>query len=220
MTEVDQPEPGTRGANDIEVRAIAAERLTFFADAVIAIALTLLALDLTPPSGATNAEFFHSLAEHNEEYQAFLISFLVIAGHWASHHRIFRYVTHLDGRLTMLTMLWLLMQVTTPFATRVITEGGALQARFGLYAVVQIIADLLFMSMMREIQVHHMYRDDTPPGLFRSTYLRLAALAGGFAISIPLSFVTLYSYLVWIAVPVAMHWTHRVADLREHRSTT
>lgn len=191
-------------SGDIEVRGIAAERLTFFADAVIAIALTLLALDLTPPSGTTAAELWRSAVSHSDEYKAFLISFLVIAAHWRSHHKVFRYVTHLDGRLTTFTLCWLLAQVVTPFATRIITGDGAYAFRFGFYALVQVLADVMFLLMTREIQVRRMYREDTPPGMFTGTYLRTFGIGGGFLVSIPLSFVSQYSYLLWIVVPVAV----------------
>ncbi|MEC3979770.1 TMEM175 family protein [Amycolatopsis sp. H20-H5] len=88
----------------LEVRAVAAERLTFFGDAVIAIALTLLALELPLPEGATNGELLHSALEHRWEYIAFLVSFLVIGAHWSGHHRVFRYVTSLGGKLGTLTL--------------------------------------------------------------------------------------------------------------------
>ena len=120
MTTLDRPE----SEGELEVRAIAAERLTFFADAVIAIAVTLLALDLPVPAGDTNSAMLHSAFDHRDGYLAFCISFLVIASHWRGHHSVFRYVTHLDGRLTGLTIGWLFLQVVTPFATRVITGNG------------------------------------------------------------------------------------------------
>src|SRR4051794_6272309 len=112
-------------AGAVEVRAIAAERLTFFGDAVIAIALTLLALELPLPEGTTNAEVLHSAFEHRESYLAFLISFMVIGAHWRGHHQVFRYVTSISGPVTTLTIYWLLMQVITPFATHVLTGDGA-----------------------------------------------------------------------------------------------
>ena len=126
----------------LEVRAIAVERLTFFADAVIAIAITLLALDLPVPTGETNRELLHSVGEHYPEYIAFLISFLVVGAHWRGHHRTFRYVTLLGGQLPRLTMYWLLMQVITPFATRVLTSDGAFQARFIFWIAVPLLTRL------------------------------------------------------------------------------
>src|SRR4051794_8977616 len=85
--------------NATVARAVAAERLTFFADAVIAIAITLLALELPTPLGSTNHELLESVGEHQGEYIAFLISFVVIGAHWSGHHRVFRHVESIGGRL-------------------------------------------------------------------------------------------------------------------------
>jgi uncharacterized membrane protein len=189
---------------DLEVRVVAAERLTFFADAVIAIAITLLALELPRPEGATNAEVLHSVAEHRGEYIAFLISFVVIGAHWRSHHRVFRYVTSSDGLLSRLTIYWLLMQVLTPFATKVLTGNGAFQVRFIFYATVQTMAGVLFLLMVWEIRRRTLYRPDTPPVMFTNAVARTAIMAGAFLVSIPVSFFTGYAYLCWIGVPVAI----------------
>ncbi len=203
MTSVDPQDPGKFSAGEIEVRAIAVERLTFFADAVVAIAITLLALDLPLPRGATNAEFWQSALDHRDEYLAFAISFLVISAHWNGNHRVFRYVTYLDGRLAGLTMGWLFTQIVTPFATRVLTGDGAFQARFGFYALVQLAAFTMFTLMMREIETHGLYRTDTPAGLFRHSYLREVGMAAGFLISIPVSFFTGWAYVCWIVGPLS-----------------
>jgi hypothetical protein len=58
----------------------AMERLTFFSDAVVAIAITLLALDLPVPEGDTFSVFWSSVHRNAGHYAAFLISFFVIAG--------------------------------------------------------------------------------------------------------------------------------------------
>jgi TMEM175 potassium channel family protein len=68
-------------------RETSAERLMLFSDAVLAIALTLLALELPIPDGKDNAEVLHSAYEYRWEYFTFLISFMVIATHWRAHHR-------------------------------------------------------------------------------------------------------------------------------------
>jgi hypothetical protein len=59
-----------------EVQARAIDRVTLFSDAVVAIAITLLALELPVPKGDTVAAFWSSVwAENRGHYTAFLISF-------------------------------------------------------------------------------------------------------------------------------------------------
>ncbi|MEU0531070.1 TMEM175 family protein [Amycolatopsis tolypomycina] len=191
-------------------RGIAAERLTFFSDAVVAIAITLLALELPLPEGATSAELLRSLGHHQSEYVAFLISFIVIGGHWRAHHRLFNYVTTLGGGLARLTFGWLLMQVIMPFATKVIAEDGAFEFRFVFYAVVQVVALTLFLLMAWQIQRNHLYRVDTPPELFGAVYRGIGAMAVAFAVSIPVAFFTHWAYACWLVVPFVVNLRSRV----------
>ena len=204
----------------LEVRAIAVERLTFFADAVIAIAITLLALDLPVPTGATNRELLHSVGEHAPEYLAFLVSFLVVGAHWRGHHRTFRYVTVLGGQLPRLTMYWLLMQVITPFATRTLTADGAFQVRFTFYALVQATSGLLFLLMLRDLRRHHLMRSDTPAIVLTDATWRTSVLAAAFLISIPFSFVSKpVAYGCWVLIPFSRGLVHRVVVATRRRST-
>jgi uncharacterized membrane protein len=202
----------------IEVRAVAVERLTFFADAVIAIAITLLALDLPVPAGTTNHEVLRFAGEHREEYIAFLISFVVIGARWRGHHSVFRYVTAEGRHLTRLTLVWLLMQVLTPFATRVLTGDGAFQVRFVFYAAIQVLASVIFIVMVLDVQRYGRTRDDTPPALMSESAWRSGGLALAFAISIPVSFVNeAAAYSCWIAVPLvtgAVMGVQRLSDQR------
>ncbi|HEX5120412.1 MAG TPA: TMEM175 family protein [Pseudonocardiaceae bacterium] len=195
---------------ELEVRSLAVERLTFFADAVVAIAITLLALDLPVPQGDTNSQIWHDILAHRDEYLAFAISFMVISAHWRGHHAVFRYVTYLDGRLSGLTMGWLFFQVVTPFATRVITGDGAFQFRFYFYVLVQIGAFVLFTLMVREIETRHLYRNDTPAHMFRHIYVRELGMATGFLISLPVALFTGWAYACWAAGPLAVNAYRRV----------
>ncbi|WP_424215758.1 TMEM175 family protein (plasmid) [Streptomyces sp. BI20] len=195
------PDDGTGVAG-----ARAADRLTAFVDAAIAIALTLLALDLPVPSGDTTAAMFDSVAAHGKEYLAFGISFVVIAAHWRAHHEIFRYVDTLNNRLTGLTLVWLFMQVLMPFATRVITADGAFPPRFGLYALVQVLASTSFALIIREIRRAHLYRTDAPPRVFAESLVRSVCLAAVFGASIPLAFLLSgpSAYLCWLTAPIVL----------------
>jgi len=189
-------------SEDVEIRTAAAERLTFFGDAVIAIALTLLALELPVPEGSTNSALLRSASDHRAGYMAFLISFVVIASHWRAHHRVFRHVAAVSSRLTNLTVYWLLLLVVTPFSTDVIGGDGAFQVRFGFYATVQFTACALFLLMIREIRRAGLSRAGTPTEVFSQATRGVGASAVAFLVSIPVSFLTTYAYLCWILILV------------------
>lgn len=197
-----------------EARAVAAERLSMFADAVIAIALTLLALELPVPTGDSIDAMLSSASAHGKEYLAFVLSFVVIAAHWRAHHEIFRYVRSLSSRLTSLTVVWLFMQVLMPFATRVITADGAFPLRFSLYAIVQVLASASFALIIREIRREHLYRTDVPPRVFAQSLVRSICLAAVFGMSVPVSFLTMStgSYLCWLAAPIVLAVARRIQD--------
>jgi uncharacterized membrane protein len=197
-----------------EVELLAAERLTFFSDAVVAIAMTLLALELPVPRGVTNPEMLRSVGDHWDDYLAFLISFAVIGSHWFAHQRTFRYVMRTSSRLGKWNMLWLLMVVTTPFATRVLTSEGAFETRFVFYATVQTFAGLFSLLTVREILRRGLLRASTPAELGGVSYGRVTGMIGAFAVSIPVAFFTHWAYLCWAAIPIIMQVTHRLIARR------
>jgi uncharacterized membrane protein len=196
-----EPNGGPTGP---DVDLAAAERMIFFSDAVVAIAMTLLALALPLPTGRTNVQVLHSLAAHRDEYLAFLISFVVIGNHWSSHHRLFRYATGLGGRIFGLNMLWLLMMVITPFTTRVLTGNSGFAVRFTLYAVVQVIASLCMVWMVSELRRYGLLLPQTPESVTRDSRVTDVVVAVLFAISIPVAFFTQAAYFCWIAIPFVL----------------
>jgi uncharacterized membrane protein len=103
------------------------ERLIFFSDAVFAIAITLLALEIQLPVDATsltNRQLFASLMSIWPKYLSFIISFLVIGNFWIAHHRRYRFITRYDTRLLLLNLLVLMSIAFIPFPTAVLSENG------------------------------------------------------------------------------------------------
>ncbi|HJQ47475.1 MAG TPA: TMEM175 family protein [Amycolatopsis sp.] len=182
------------------IRQVAADRLVFFVDAVIAIAMTLLALNLPYPQGSTNAEVLRSALDLRDEYIAFAISFVVIAAYWRAHHRLFQHVVRLSSRLTTITFCWLLTLVLTPFAMKLLNGEGAFHVRFVFYAVVQVAACALFILLVWEVRRARLC-DTVPPGFFSRIIGRIGFLTAGFLVSIGVSFVTEYAYACWIVLP-------------------
>lgn len=192
------------------------DRLIFFSDAVVAIAITLLAIDLPVPAGHTLSMFWSSVQDNADRYLAFLVSFAAIAAAWGDHHDAFRYTRRMDQRLRSLNMGWLLMIVITPFATKLLTvgshEGPEVHAvRFAFYAVVQSLTSVIMIVILR-----HMASRQQAPGVASSTLTRMAwrsySLALGFGLSVPLFFATSYAWVLWIVTPLVLRLVHRLRN--------
>jgi uncharacterized membrane protein len=183
------------------------ERLIFFSDAVVAIAITLLALELPVPTGHTAAAFWKSARSDEGHYTAFLISFVVIAFMWAQHHRVFAHVERGDDRLRSLNMLWLLTIVLNPFATKLLTDGehdtvATHAIRFGFYALLQVLAVATFLAMVHRLESQHLLSADAPQRLRQNSHSVSYGVLLGFGLSIPVFFAVRYAWILWIALPL------------------
>ena len=183
----------------------AAERLTFFSDAVVAIAITLLAIDLPVPEGSTTAELFASMAADGVDHLAFLISFVVIANHWRAHHRVLRHLTRSDGPVVPLTFAWLLLVVLTPFLTRVLSEGEIVFGRFALYAAAQALQLVVFAVLVAVVARRGWLGPAAPPSVARRGWARPLVVASGFLVSIPLfPLMGSWAFALWAVVPLVL----------------
>jgi uncharacterized membrane protein len=88
---------------------------------VIAIAITLLALDLKVENAGPHFTFT-DLAHAWHSFAAFFLSFILIAVFWVNHHRFFVYVKSIDSRIMTYNMCWLLFIVLLPFTSSLISS--------------------------------------------------------------------------------------------------
>jgi uncharacterized membrane protein len=125
------------------------ERLIFFSDAVFAIAITLLALEVRLPAGVeafNDAQLFASLLGMWQKYLAYIISFLVIGSFWNAHHRKFRFIRRYDATLRILNLLILMVVAFIPFPSSVISESGTRTATI-FYALTVMLVGLLYAAL-------------------------------------------------------------------------
>ncbi|GAA0357723.1 TMEM175 family protein [Microbispora corallina] len=201
---------------DEEDRQHVRERLVFFSDAVIAIAMTLLALELPVPHGETNTEVWRRFVELlPDEYLNFVISFAVIAAFWLAHHQYFRKIHVVDAALRRYNLGWLFLIVIVPFATRVDNEDGRFVLGPVLYAVViSGIASLLVLMARHAIRAHLM-RPEAPPHAMRRLLVGAGTAAAVFLLSIPVSFVsTSWAKYFWLLTIVAPAISNRLLTRR------
>lgn len=174
------------------------ERLTFFSDAVYAIAMTLLVIDIRLPSLSppTDAELRAALARLLPAYVGFVVSFLVIGRFWVAHHRAFGLLRRTSGRLIQVNLLSLLTVAFMPFPTAVVSERGDLQSAVALYGAWLMVMGVAQHALMR-VALHRpgLVRDDAPDADIRQlllgslTPLAIGAVTVGFAIVSPLAAV-------------------------------
>lgn len=119
------------------------ERVVFFSDAVIAIAITLLAIDIQLPPVSSSDRLVPALLDLWPRYLSFAISFLVVGSYWMAHHRMFRMVRRYDGQLLWLNNLFLLCVAFVPFSTGVIGEYGDEPSAAIFYTIVIALTGLV-----------------------------------------------------------------------------
>ena len=115
----------------------ALDRIVFFSDAVFAIAITLLALELRVPEMPIDqvaTQMPVQLASMTPKFFSFILSFLIIGSYWAAHHRDFQYIKRYDQRLIWINLLLLMFVAFLPFPTAMLGNYPAQQYTVTLYA--------------------------------------------------------------------------------------
>lgn len=117
------------GANDHPMHhgapAHALERLVFFSDAVFAISITLLVIELKVPAlprNASSQDFLAALGEMMPHFAGFLVSFFVIGAFWSGHHRAFDCARHWSPKLLIPNLFLLCSVVGMPFFTALVSD--------------------------------------------------------------------------------------------------
>ncbi|MBN8808810.1 MAG: DUF1211 domain-containing protein [Sphingomonas sp.] len=107
--------------------AHALERLVFFSDAVFAISITLLVIEIHAPSlkrGLPDAAYVNALLQLTPNFIGFIISFFVIAQFWAGHHRAFDCARRWSPRLVFPNICLLFTVAAMPFFTAFLSENA------------------------------------------------------------------------------------------------
>src|SRR5439155_8721212 len=91
-----------------------------FADGVMAIAITLLILDVRVPR--LGSSLHSSLAAEWPSYVAFVVSFLTIGVIWVNHHRMFRLIERTTHAFLMLNVVFLMTIAFLPWPTALVAE--------------------------------------------------------------------------------------------------
>jgi uncharacterized membrane protein len=175
------------GSTDTDPTAVHREtvRVVGFSDAVFAITVTLLVLEIRPPSG--DVDLLHELLALWPSYLAYAVTFLFIGQVWANHHVMFDHIGTADRVVLLLNTLLLMVVAFLPFATSVLAE--ALRSAHGqrtavvFYGIAFVVTALTFNGIWRYARRHQLVSETLDPmgatAIGRRFQLALAWLAIG-----------------------------------------
>ena len=120
------------------------ERLTFFSDAVFAIAITLLVIEIHVPhlGVADDHTFLVELVALCPSIFGFILSFLVIGALWAAHHRVFGMLVAYGHGVMLPNMLQLMVIAFMPFATALMSANPQSRVAEMFYAATLLLVAL------------------------------------------------------------------------------
>jgi uncharacterized membrane protein len=202
-----------RGALGRSDDPMGVERVAFFSDAVFAIAITLLVIELTVPEGdLTGPQLTHELGRLGPKFFSFGLSFWVIGRFWIGHHLTFQYLRRWNLPLLWLNLGLLACIAFLPFPTAVLGNHLGLPEAARLYAtsvtVTGLAATLLWWYSSGK---GRLVDEDLDPRWRRAMLLRTLTAPVVFGLSIPLVTVQVpvgvgrisLAFLLWVLlIPV------------------
>jgi uncharacterized membrane protein len=197
-------------------------RLVALSDGVIAVAITLLVLDIRLPEGFgefSDVQLWSALVALWPRMLAYLLSFYVIANFWLSHRSKFNHIVKTDGRLMWINMLFLLTVGLVPFTTNLIAESGGTLSTM-IYAASMVVSGLSLAGIWQYAAVNKMI-DPRVTKEERREHLQATLMTSlVFGLSIPLSVAHAdTAKYFWIALwpaGIALRWWARYRWSKKH----
>lgn len=180
-------------------------RLEAYSDAVIAIIITLLVLELRVPEleDQTVVGVLHSLTTILPQLLSFAFSFLTLSVFWVNHHHFYHEVDRTDGRLMWYNNALLFWLALIPFTTAYLGEHPFVPGVIMLYCFVLFMAALMYTLMTRHAifvakLVHFQPTDEQKCQIF---YRSLTGISCYGIATLIAPFVPIVSMVIMVFVP-------------------
>jgi TMEM175 potassium channel family protein len=183
---------------------VEADRVLAFSDAIFAIAITLLTLNLQVPAGLHGADFTRALHQTLPALGAYALSFVILGQLWLAHHRIFGVIARVDYTVLVRNLLFLGLIAIMPFPVRLLSDYTRQPLAVAIYALAFITAmqlqRLIWLDVTRP--EHRELLKEPVPEAVRSGFGRvLLGMLVVFGAAVPVGmFAPRYATLVWAVI--------------------
>jgi len=186
-----------------------ADRVLAFSDAIFAIAITLLTLDLRLQAGLHGRAFTEGLRELLPALAAYALSFFVLAQLWLAHHRIFAAIAQVNRALLVRNLLFLGLIAVMPFPVGLLSGYHDRPFAVVVYAVAFIAAMEVQRRIWRYVtrpEQHPLLREPVSDEVRDGFNTVLVNLLLVFGAVLPVAlFVPRYALFAWAAmIPIRL----------------
>ncbi len=203
------------------------QRIEALADAVFAIVMPLLVIEIKVPelhsTDITASELWQELAELKPLYFSYFVSFAVLSMFWTSHHAFFQFfIKTLDRKLVQFNMLYFSLIALIPFSSYLIGRYPNNLAAIQVYgsnifmAGVTAIGIFLYAQKAKEIEVHTVERRMLKQASIRLILTPFFALIGMLAgyLNITLALILFAFPIVFNIIPGSLNFLEKVFRFR------
>jgi uncharacterized membrane protein len=192
-------------------------RIAAFTDGVMAVAITLLVLNVEVPHVRPGEGLGDALVDLLPSIGAYALAFALVGRFWVLHHNLFEKLTGFDRTLMGLNLLFLALIVLVPFSAELYDvytsrplAAAVLGGTLGLAALVN---GAMTTHSLRQGFVHEQHRDETARGVTVGTGLTVI-----FLVSVPAAFVSVHlAEALWISTIVLRYPLRRLGGLTSSR---
>ena len=183
-------------------------RLVAFSDGVMAVAITLLVLNIDTPH-VSDDDLGNALVDLIPSFLAYAIAFALVGRYWVIHHNLFERFVNFDGRLMALNLTYLALIVLVPFSANLIDNYDKEPLAAATFAMTLGLAAFVNWLMtayaLRSGMVHEARREETTP-------LVALGISLIFFVSVPVAFVSVpAAWVLWASTIVLRYPLRSVA---------
>lgn len=128
---------------------MSSSRLEAFSDAILAIVVTVMVLELKIPNGPDLNDIYRLIPK----LLAYILSYVYIILYWINHHHILQSIKRVNVKIIWANFIWILLISFLPFTTAWVSEFYRYQMPTMLYGIVLLLTGLAYVYLQKQISI-------------------------------------------------------------------